>query len=319
MVRYITIDGGTTNTRIYLWECSEVRVPIDVVKLPMGANAGREDAVAFRNAVRDGISALLCRHHRTESEITAILASGMITGEFGLYSVPHIVAPAGVRELHNSMKNVSLPSVSAIPFVLIPGVKTLCQTPETADMMRGEETELMGIAAREKSVYVFPGSHTKIIYTDTQHRITDFSTLLTGEMIAALARDTILKDAVNLSVSEADPGFLLKGFSYAKAEGMSKALFKVRVLKNIFSCTDGEIYGFFMGCLLCGEIDALQNSPAETVVIGGKAPIRKAIAAVLRQISDKKIVCLSDREADLSASLGMMRIYEYQGGEEEVC
>ena len=64
---------------------------------------------------------------------------------YGLVNLPHITVPAGIDELHNSMEKVVLSEISNIPFCFIRGVKTECSNLEDADMMRGEETEVMGI------------------------------------------------------------------------------------------------------------------------------------------------------------------------------
>ena len=90
--------------------------------------------------------------------------------------------------------------------VIVPGVKTEGETIADADMMRGEETELIGLTEHLESaaVYVLPGSHSKLIHVDGAGRIVDFSTMLTGEMIAALSQNTILKDAVYLAGTRLD-------------------------------------------------------------------------------------------------------------------
>ena len=69
----------------------------------------------------------------------------MITSEFGLYNLPHITVPAGIKELYDAMKEVTIPEISEIPFVFIPGVKVTGEGLHKTDMMRGEETELVGL------------------------------------------------------------------------------------------------------------------------------------------------------------------------------
>ena len=56
----------------------------------------------------------------------------------------------------------------------------------------------------EEEKYVLPGSHSKLIHVDGAGRIVDFTTMLTGEMIAALSQNTILKDAVYLAGTRLD-------------------------------------------------------------------------------------------------------------------
>ena len=307
---YLTLDGGTTNTRISLVRDRQI---IDSVKLPIGARASIENREILKSEIKNAIKKLLSDNFLCENDITRILASGMITSEFGLYNLDHISAPAGLRELHDSMKEVILSEISDIPFVFIRGVKTSSDSFEDADIMRGEETELMGIISEEygKCIYVLPGSHSKIIKTDSDGRICSFSTMLTGEMIASLSQYTILKDAVDLSSSETDTEYLLKGYDYCKKEGINKSLFKVRILKNLFSCGKNETYSFFIGCILCPEIEQISGSDAETVVLAGKAQIKKAIEIILKSRSNKKIITLDNQTAELSPSLGAIKIFEF--------
>ena len=311
MKRYITIDGGTTNTRVSL-VCD--RQILDTVKLNIGARASMEGEVSLARAIGEAVHSLLDRYSLTESEIDAILASGMITSEFGLCPLSHLVAPVGLAELHNGITERIITDISSRPVTFMRGVRTDNKDVLLSDMMRGEETELYGIGdeARAGSVYVLPGSHSKIIYTDGEGRISDFSTTLTGEMIYSLSQHTILKDAVDLSTDSIDEKHLLRGYEYALARGVNEALFKTRVLKNLGKKNASETYSYFLGVVLADEIKTIIASPAKTVIVGGKKQIKKATVALLTHYSDKTVIPVSDFDVDRSTSLGMIRIYEYK-------
>lgn len=310
MKAYITIDGGTTNTRVSL---VKDRAVLATKRIPLGARSNMDGSGRLAEAIRDAIAALLSEHSISASDVARILASGMITSEYGLCCLPHAEAPAGIPELHASMHEVTLPEISEIPFVFIRGVKVLGRTVADTDMMRGEESELYGITdgTEGHSLYVLPGSHSKLIETDTAGRISRFSTMLTGEMLAAVATGTILKDAVDLSVSEFDEEKLLEGAEYALSRGYAEALFKVRVLKNFFSGTPVEVYSFFLGAILSSEVKAIAESDAPRVVIGGRRQLKEATAILLSRYTDKEIVTLTEETVDASSALGVIRIYEY--------
>lgn len=309
MANYISIDGGTTNTRISLVVDGRI---VGTKKYSIGAGAGAEGKKILVPTVAQGISELLAENNLSEKDIERILASGMITSEFGLHLLPHQVVPVGIKEMKATSEEISLPEISSIPFVFMRGVKTTCESLETADMMRGEETEIMGIATSEygKCVYAMMGSHTKMVKTDIDGKITEFVTMLTGELCAATAHNTILKNAFLLESGELDRDYLLKGFEYAKEKGVSEALFKVRILKNIFSCTDNQAYSFFMGIILLGDAEYALNSDAETVVVAGNKALRYALAVILEAKSKARIVTLTGQEVENSVSLGQIRIYE---------
>lgn len=309
MSNYIAIDGGTTNTRISLVVNNKI---VDTRKYNVGAGKGIENKNILRDTIRDGIAEVLRRNNMTNSEIKRILASGMLTSEFGIYKLDHVKAPAGIEELHDAMAEMVLSEISDIPFVFVRGVKTDCEKLEDADMMRGEESELMGVMDESygECVYILPGSHSKIIKTDKNGKITDFSTMLTGEMIAALSQNTILRDAVNMENTVLDSAYLLKGFEYCRKCGINEAAFKVRVLKNIFSKTPDEVYSFFMGVVLCGEILEIIKLNPKRVVIGGKQQIKKAMYEILRRNITGEIVCVSDGAAEKAAAVGMVKIFQ---------
>ena len=92
----ITIDSGTTNTRVALW--NQKKACVDIYKSEIGV---RVTAVEGNNkrlagAIREGIQTLLNRNNLTIHQIASVYASGMITSNVGLTEVPHIEAPAGL-------------------------------------------------------------------------------------------------------------------------------------------------------------------------------------------------------------------------------
>ena len=307
MANYICIDGGTTNTRINLVCDKKV---IDSMKFNIGARSSIDNKPLYRTTIRDGITEILARNAMNKSDIVRILASGMITCEFGLVELPHVLAPAGIVELHAAMHEVVLDDISDIPFVFMRGVKIAPDSLEIADMMRGEETELMGLYS-EEGVYILPGSHSKIIKIDAEGKIVDFTTMLTGEMFGALSQNTILKDAVVLADFEVEKDSLMQGYNYCLNNGINEALFKVRILKNIFKKGPAEIYNFYMGVILCDEVQYVLAQNPPKIVIGGKKQFKESLAVILGELTGAVVVQVEEDAVDASSTLGMIQIYEY--------
>lgn len=305
MKDYITIDGGTTNTRISLVKNEKI---VKTIKLAIGARVGIDNKKLLVSEIKKAVEQL-----GNGEKLERILASGMITSEFGLYNLPHITVPAGIEELHGAMREITIPEISEIPFVFIPGIKVIGENLHETDMMRGEETELVGLCGGccTEGLYILPGSHSKLIKVDSDGKIASFTTMLTGEMIAALSGCTILKDAVDLIQSETSEEFLLKGYDYCNSFGINETLFKTRVLKNLFGVSKKEVYSFFIGAVLNGEIKRIAVEDEIEIVIGGKAQIKNAMYKLLTQICNKKISLVSDEIAETAALCGMIRIYEH--------
>ena len=303
---FITIDGGTTNTRISL--VSDYKI-LQTIKISMGAGACILGTAALKNEIRSSIKKLLEDNGIGEKSVDRIIASGMITSEYGLCPLEHITIPAGITELHNTMYEAVLEDVSEIPFVFIRGVKMIGKTLDKADVMRGEETELIGILKEGDAVYVLPGSHSKIIYVEN-NKISEFSTMMTGEMIASLSQNTLLKASVDLEKSNAVDEYVFKGYEYCSENGINMALFKVRVLDMIFKCSKDEIYSFFMGVVLCDEIKTILKADSDKIIVGGNNRIKEIMGKILKKYSEKNIIVLKEEEVLKSTSIGAVKIYD---------
>lgn len=307
MANYLTIDGGTTNTRLNLITSDRI---VDRVKLSIGARNGAENNSEYKKSIKNGIDELISRNKLEKEGIEAIICSGMITSEGGLFELAHIQAPAGIEELSASLFKTAIPEISDVPFVFIPGVKLLGDELYT-DMMRGEETELYGLCDTPLSntLYVLPGSHSKLIRTDEKGRIQSFLTTLTGEMVAALSEGTILKGSLDLDNSRLNEDYLIKGCKHALKNGLNAALFKVRILDKALGRSNDEVYSFFLGAILSSDYNNIIDLPESTVAIGGKAVLRDAISLLLEG-SGKKIVTLDDVTVETATAIGAMMIYK---------
>ena len=139
MKNYITIDGGTTTTRVSLVSDGAVR---ETIKLSVGARKSMDGGADYRGSIKKAIDKILSENGLASADVERILASGMITSEFGLCNLPHISVPAGICELHDNMYETLMEDISDIPFVFVRGVKSFSEDIAETDMMRGEETEL---------------------------------------------------------------------------------------------------------------------------------------------------------------------------------
>ncbi len=310
MSNYITIDSGTTNTRICLVKNGKIT---DVQKFNVGAKKAIGNNEVLKQTIKQGIKEILEKNNMREDVIKRILASGMITSEFGLVNLPHMKTPIGVGDLNAMTHETVLEDISSIPFVFVRGVKCQTESFENCDMMRGEEAELMGIFCGE-GTYILPGSHSKIINVDDKGKITNFKTMLTGEMLAALSENTILKDAVCMD-ADLDNDYLLKGYEFCKQNGINNSLFKVRILKNMFKGNPSQVYSFFLGAVLQDEIKCILSQNAKRIIIGGKKQLKEALAIILRKSATAEIEEISDEQAENASALGLIKIYEYKKSE----
>lgn len=308
MKYYISIDGGTTNTRVHL-VCGEKVLASE--KISIGAKDCIGGSEPLKQTIIEKIENICLQNSIKTEEIEAVIASGMITCEYGLFTLPHISAPAGLSELHSGIVKAEK-ILGELDCYFIPGVKMLGSDALSTDMMRGEEAEIMGIytPALSGAAFVLPGSHSKHIYIN-EGRISNFKTMLTGEMISALAGGTILKGTVRLDFKEFDTPALLSGYDAAEILGLNDALFKVRIMKNLFDKTELECYSFFLGAVMHSEVNSLKNSGAKKAVIGGKGQLRESFATILRNRSSIEVITLPDTVTEQASAIGAVRIFEY--------
>ncbi len=310
MKAYVTIDGGTTNTRVSIVFGDEI---IATKKYKVGAGDTKRDPDILKRTVKTAVNEILAENKMQESDVECIIACGMITSELGLCCLPHIEAPCGLIELAQNMHKTVLSDISAIPFFFVRGVKTVGDTFENADVMRGEESELYGIGESTESdcLYVLPGSHSKLILTDEIGRIASFSTELTGEMMSAICSGTIIGTDIDLSEEVTpDNEFLKKGFLYARTHGLNAALFKVRTLSRLFFLAKPQFYGFFKGAVLCDEIENIIKAGTKKVIISGKAQLKDPMCFLLKEFSSSEIIAAPDAVSDNATAYGMVKIYK---------
>jgi len=182
----IALDWGTTSLRAYWLEAGNIREsrahPWGVRQLPEGG---------FNGALAD-ITAGWPRLPR--------LACGMVGSRQGWREVPYLDLPATMTQLGRNLHGVR--ADDGLEVHIVCGLRN----PRGPDVMRGEETQLMGALARwpslaTQSTWILPGTHSKWVSV-RDGAVTDFCTLMTGELFALLQQHSIL--AVNAPGAEAD-------------------------------------------------------------------------------------------------------------------
>lgn len=304
MNSYITIDGGTTNTRVCLVRGEDV---LKCIKGNVGAGHGEKEE--YYKFIRDAAGELfdVCTPK-------AVIASGMITSAGGLFEVPHISAPAGMAELCGGIQKKHIPYICDMPISFIPGVKKTGTDFKETDIMRGEETELAGLfeSFETECAYILPGSHSKCIMTDRDGRISDFFSFLTGEMIAAVMENTILKKSIEYTDIQTDA--LLCGFDTCDELGINEALFKARILDTSYKEDKSKIFSYYTGVMLHDEVKRICGLDAKKYIIGGRGELRNSEALLIEHFGKKNVLRLSDDICKNAAAIGAVRIYGHKQG-----
>jgi 2-dehydro-3-deoxygalactonokinase len=296
-VYYITVDTGTTNTRVKVWRDDRV------VAGAFAAAGVRDTAVTgsrskLQRGVRQALTEACAAAGIAAADVGAIVASGMITSNVGLHEVPHVAAPAGIGDLAAGMAAAAVPEVTDRPIWFVPGVKNAvgrvdADNCETMDIMRGEEVEVFGLVRRlaidGPAIFVLPGSHTKFVALDGQRRIAGCLTTLAGELLSVITHNTILTNALQGSfASSLDETMVVKGAACARQVGLSRTCFMVRILDQFTDYGVEAKANFLLGAMVQTDLLALESSralpvsPEMPVYIMGKGVIRDAFHTVLQ-------------------------------------
>lgn len=297
----ITIDGGTTNTRAYLWDEGRTLVSSAGAEVGVHHTAMEGSNARLKQAVRGCLEGLLRQGGIGYGDVERILASGMITSNLGLTEVPHVAAPAGAEDLARGCRTRLMEEICPLPIRFIPGVKNAVGTVtmenfEAMDMMRGEEVEALAILDAfprgRPCLLVLPGSHTKFVAADSQGRITGCLTTITGELLDCVTNHTVIADAVGRQFVRPDcldRELLLRGFEVSRRTGLGRGAFSARILSQFAEKEEQKLASFLLGAALASDVQSVRNSTAlavdahVSVIVSGKAPLRQAVALVLER------------------------------------
>lgn len=294
----ITIDSGTTNTRVKVWE-KDKRCIIAQSSRGIGvrdvAITGSKDKLM--QAIKDALLDALELSSITSYQELFIVASGMITSNVGLFEIPHLIAPIDQQKLANGMVKKIIPEIINHPIWFIPGIRndvpevdiTNC---EMMDAMRGEEVEAFGVISllniRGPALIILPGSHSKFVQIDKYNQITASATTLAGELLDTITQQTILASSLNHQfVSHLENEYLLKGVNYCQQVGIARSCFSIRILDLFGHLTINQKANFLLGCVLCSDLLAIKNSRAlnfqsnTQIIICGKKILREALAVLI--------------------------------------
>lgn len=326
----VTIDTGTTNTRVSVWRDGEV-VGQAAAQVGVRDTAITGSTTKLEDGVRETIAAAIADAGLERDDIGRVLASGMITSNMGLCEIPHIPAPAGIDDLAKAMRESLAENVWHQPIWFVPGVRNPVEhiglhNCEAMDMMRGEETESFALIERlgivEPTVIVLPGSHSKFVSIDANGRIVGCVTTLAGELLQVISQDTILAGSLKEGFAKrVDPEMLLAGAAESRKIGLGRACFSVRILDQFAVYDANARANFLLGAVLGSDLLTLKNSsairmsPGTRFVISGKPVLRDAIARLVEgdDFFSGTVTVLDDDEQRDLAGYGAIAVARHRG------
>ena len=234
----IAIDWGTSAARAYALD-AEGRVR-DRRNVPLGVRHvrdGRFDAA---------LAKLLGDWH---AQTAPRIACGMIGSRHGWIEAPYVECPASLTALADRLVRAPQDSLA-----IVPGICTR-DAANVPDVMRGEETQLLGaVGADERVLAALPGTHSK--WARVEHgRVVDFTTFMTGELYGILIDYSMLG-----RLAGNEPGrFVRDAFSRGVARGLAEGallhdIFGARTLALMDELRSEEVADWLSGLLIGREL-----------------------------------------------------------------
>jgi 2-dehydro-3-deoxygalactonokinase len=226
---FVVVDWGTSSFRGWLMSAdgealAESRGGEGMLHCTGGAGAG------FAPVLRDHLARL------GAAEGAPVLICGMAGARQGWVEAPYLRTPTRLDALHEGAIRIDAPGDIRI----LPGVAQA--RPDRPDVMRGEETQLLGVTEADFTGLVcIPGTHSKWIRIEAG-RIVEFSTYMTGELYSVIAQHSILAHALETAGNETSP---LATDSQPFREGLSTALAEPAALTaSMFRLRAAQLLGF---------------------------------------------------------------------------
>ena len=288
----IAIDWGTTAARAYLMNARG------------GVDGERTSALGIAR-IEDG---------RYEEALAALLgdwiddgaprlACGMIGSRQGWIEAPYVACPASLDALATGLARVGTGMLT-----IVPGLVTRDRH-GGPDVMRGEETQLLGaVAADEAMLAVLPGTHSKWARVE-RGTVVDFATWMTGELFATLLDHSILGRMAERTAASSPQAFA-RGVRRGLEDGaLAHDLFGARTLALTGALERHEVADWLSGLLIGREI---RDARAWSAAAGRAVASVRIIGS--NSLADRYAGALSiagvvaDRGAPDAAARGLWRI-----------
>lgn len=280
---FLSCDWGTSRFRLRLIERESLTVVSEHLT-DQGIQSlalAHPDPVAKQRALAAVLINSLAHLEVSDQSEIPLIISGMASSTLGWKALPYQRTPAPIDGSSLRFEDCLIANQRAR---LISGLRS------ESDVMRGEETEIVGIfailenpALETDSVLILPGTHSKHVQI-RQGQIIDFSTFLTGELYQLLRHHSTLQTN---QPTHFDPEAFSEGVRVSRERGMSAALFQTRARSLLGKLPIAQSSAFLSGILIGAEIDALAaHPPAQVILAAGDQlaiPYRIAIDMLLPQ------------------------------------
>jgi 2-dehydro-3-deoxygalactonokinase len=259
-VEWVAVDWGTSNLRAWaIGICGNVM---------FSHTSDQGMSKLMPDAYPRVLGGFLTGKFPSERSQIDVLICGMAGAKQGWMEAPYLDAPTDLEALLSRAVVPAMPD-ARVSVRILPGI---CQrTAGQEDVMRGEETQLLGLGALWpgfNGVVCMPGTHSKWVQL-AGRRVERFTTAMTGELFEALRIHSVLRHsfAGPIQGPNRDEGFQTGLASGVEApQKLPTMLFKVRAGSLLAGRKPDWCAGFLSGLLIGSEIGALREWIGQTEI-----------------------------------------------------
>lgn len=270
----VGIDWGTSHFRLWV---------LDGAGQVLGERDSGEGLVearqaGFANVIENHINAL-----RVPDSVPVVIC-GMAGSQQGWQEAPYLETPVELAEIPSGAITVDNTDRD---IRILPGI---CQrNSDYPDVMRGEETQLLGAAngSNGKLLFCMPGTHSK--WTSVSDGvITNFSTHMTGDLFSAIAKNTVLRfNTEERQTIDPNSALFLQSMDRARTNPaqITNQLFSVRSARLLDMLPAKEANAQISGALIGLEIAAAisRHGEIDRVTLVASAELGQLYAAAFNQ------------------------------------
>lgn len=270
---FLSCDWGTTSFRLNYVDAKKGHL-ISGISYPAGIKAVHKEWTNYTgpfSRIDFHLSFLKKKIELLETKIHAdlsscrIIISGMASSSAGIKELPYSRLPLKMKTPNLHVEKLPESPHLSNDVYLVSGLRS------DNDVMRGEETQLIGLDSTyglETGTYLLAGTHSKHVSVQNR-RAVDFKTFMTGELFELISTQSILLQSVSVHVSTSTGTNFEQGVQQSADGNLLHNLFKVRT-RDLLHHKDRPANADYLSGLLIGtELKELViNRPAEILIFG---------------------------------------------------
>ncbi|MEJ0103944.1 MAG: 2-dehydro-3-deoxygalactonokinase [Bacteroidota bacterium] len=320
--RVLSCDWGSSSFRLRLVDTNSREAIAEIVsgsgnaaiykKWKEGPNTDR--VLFYLRYLKEAVEKLSAESGISLDEMI-ILVSGMASSSVGIRELQYAEVPFSMDGHSAHTAWISGQPVLPNDILLISGLQN------AGDVMRGEETQLVGLAdlcdgpGKEEGLYILPGTHSKHV-TVRHNRIVHFETYMTGEVFDILTRHSMLAHAVSApvdnTVTNLDIEAFLAGVAKSFASQLLNGLFSVRINQLKDYLPGQQNYFYLSGLLIGTELRSIRKESRQRLYLCCGKNMQPFYQMALEYASlAGKTITIAPEIMDRSAAAGQIKILKY--------